>query len=145
MHQEHYNVGELEIVYRKNENQDFAYPLRYHRKTRKTIVETLYSKVGNVSETVYALFLSSDYRVLGYSKIGQGNLTSSVMDVQLMLFTALKLRAAGVVVVHNHPVSAAPPSEEDVEAYHDVRNACEAVHLTLVDFIVYSGNTLHFV
>jgi hypothetical protein len=90
-----------------------------------------------VSEEVWAIYLDTYCNGIGYSMIGKGDIRTSVVDIQAMLFTALKVRAQGVVIVHNHPHEATPHISADdevmVEAIH---KALTAVRIAFIDFVI---------
>lgn len=90
-----------------------------------------------VAEEVWALYLDTYGKIIGYSCIGKGDTRESVVDIQALLFTALQGRAAGVVVIHNHPHEPSPtmsdPDKAMVEAVH---KALTAVRISFVDFVI---------
>lgn len=49
---------------------------------------------------------------------------------------ALELNASALILVHNHPSGDPTPSESDIEMTQRVREACEALSLTLHDHLI---------
>ena len=52
---------------------------------------------------------------------------------------ALREKATGVILAHNHPAGQAIPSLEDREATLQIRSALEAMEIRLLDHIIVAG------
>ena len=61
------------------------------------------------------------------------------MSVRRLVEVALREKATGVVVAHNHPAGQAVPSLEDREATLKLRDALSAVQIRLLDHIIVRG------
>jgi DNA repair protein RadC len=99
---------------------------------------TFYSFIEH-HEEVYALFLNKNCKCLGMSKISQGGISDSIVDVKIILQTALKANASGVILIHNHPSGNLQPSSEDDKITLKTKSACETLDLRLLDHIILSN------
>lgn len=65
-------------------------------------------------ECIYAFFLDSREKFLGESVISYGGLSGAFLDMHYFFRQAVRLSAAKVVLLHNHPDGCASPSREDI-------------------------------
>lgn len=54
-------------------------------------------------ETAYALFLNKANNTIGWMKISEGSTSSTIIDQKIIVATALKCNASGIILSHNHP------------------------------------------
>jgi DNA repair protein RadC len=77
----------------------------------------------NINEESAVLFLNQGNRVIGGYKISSGGLTSTVMDIRIILATALKCLATGIIISHTHPSGELKPSNADKELTERLKQA----------------------
>lgn len=87
-------------------------------------------------EIVAAVFLNGQNQCLGEKDITEGTPTQATVYVRRVLEEALRLSAAAVVLVHNHPSGNPEPSAGDDETTCDLLKACELVQLVLLDHVI---------
>ncbi len=90
-------------------------------------------------EVVLLLCLDSQKRVICCSEMGRGVVNSVETSVRRMVETALKSRAASVILAHNHPDGLALPSVEDDAVTKRIYRALAMVGIPLVDHIIVAG------
>lgn len=84
----------------------------------------------------YALFLNNANCCLGASKISQGGIGPSVVDIRIVLQIALKANAAGIILCHNHPTGNLRPGKDDDSVTQKLNVACEILNLKLLDHVM---------
>lgn len=77
---------------------------------------------------------------IGYVKISQGGVCSTIVDVRLIAKYAVESLAASVILVHNHPSGHLKFSNEDSRIAQQVRNGLEILGIKLLDSIVICEN-----
>ena len=87
-------------------------------------------------EEVHVLYLNMANRVLGISNIAKGGINRSIVDVRIILQTALKVSASAIILSHNHPSGNLTPSNDDLEMTKMIKKGCEAVGLQLLDHVI---------
>ena len=92
-------------------------------------------------EIAYALFLSSSGRIISCKRISEGVVNGTELSVRQLVETAVKSKASGVIISHNHPHGVAAPSKEDEKATPVIKKALGLVDITLLDHIIVAGNT----
>jgi DNA repair protein RadC len=89
-----------------------------------------------IFESVIVIFLNRNNNTIGWYKVSQGGLTSSIIDNRLILVTALNCLATGIIMCHNHPSGNLQPSDSDINMTLKLRNAAEIFDINIVDHII---------
>lgn len=116
-----------------------------HAKTSKTPLKTTSSMieffspyfVAETSEKFMVAFLDSGLRVKSVREYGSGQENGFRFNVKEIVSDALTFKAFCVAVAHNHPVSTALPSKEDVNSTSDIKNRLEYFDIKLADHLVF--------
>jgi len=98
---------------------------------------------GTRQETVIAIFLNGQNKILGEKDITEGTPTQATVYVRRVIEEALHLSAAAVVLVHNHPSGNPEPSAGDDDTTRDLLKACKLVQLILLDHVIV-GESEHY-
>jgi DNA repair protein RadC len=98
---------------------------------------------GKRQEMVIAVLLNGQNKLLGEKDITEGTPTQATVYVRRVIEEALRLSAAAVVVVHNHPSGNPEPSAGDDETTRDLLKACKLVQLILLDHVIV-GEAEHY-
>lgn len=89
-----------------------------------------------LQEQFVVLYLNRSNRVLAAYEVSRGGLTGTVADPRLILSTALKVTAIGMVVAHNHPSGSLKPSQADIQLTQKIRDAGKLLDIQLVDHLI---------
>lgn len=73
---------------------------------------------------------------IGWSLIGQGGLTGTIVDVRMIAKIAIDTLATGVFLVHNHPSGSHKPSRYDNEITKQVNEGLKLFDIRLIDHII---------
>ncbi len=98
---------------------------------------------GKRQEMVTAVFLNGQNQRLGEKEITEGTPTQATVYVRRVIEEALRLSAAAVVLVHNHPSGNPEPSAGDDDTTRDLLKACKLVQLILLDHVIV-GESEHY-
>ena len=90
-------------------------------------------------ERVYAAFLDDDLRLLSCRLLFEGGINQASVNLRKLVETALRERATGVILAHNHPAGQAIPSVEDRECTLAIGAALNTVQIRLLDHFIISG------
>lgn len=91
---------------------------------------------GRCNETVYVLCLDAKCKLLCCKKLGEGDVVSINLPYRRVVEIALNVKAVTVVLAHNHPSGVAIPSQEDVTATLQLRQALATMGIDLADHII---------
>lgn len=94
-------------------------------------------------EHLLGLYLNARRHLLASQIISVGTLTASLVHPREVFAPALELRAAQVIVVHNHPSGDPLPSEDDITITERLVSAGELLGIEVVDHIIIGKNSFH--
>ena len=92
-------------------------------------------------ESFKAMYLNRSNRVLGISTISEGGLSGTVVDVRLILATALKAGASSIILCHNHPSGNLKPSEADYVITNKIRDAGKVMDIQVLDHLILTDDS----
>ena len=69
----------------------------------------------DAQENVKMILMNAGNQVIGVYDMSKGGITSTVVDIRLVLSVALKCLATNIILVHNHPTGNTNPSQADKE------------------------------
>lgn len=87
-------------------------------------------------EELWVLMLDGRARPLGASKAGQGILTECIAHPREVFAPAMRARAAGIILVHNHPSGDPEPSDADRRTTARMFAAGQLLGIPLFDHVV---------
>lgn len=87
-------------------------------------------------ENVYCVMLDAKNRYLGEERISRGTATASLISSREIFMAALRMRAVGIILVHNHPSGDPTPSEADRNITSKVAGAASLMDINLLDHII---------
>lgn len=91
-------------------------------------------------ENLVAAFLDSKNRIIRVARIFRGTFNSCTVATRDVLYAALKVGAAAVIIAHNHPSGDPEPSTEDVLFTRKLKQAGEVLSLDVLDHLVIGGS-----
>lgn len=131
-------MPEIELKYKKGE------VLKCKIQTSKDAYDVLMKfydeDVFELTESVIVIYLNSANNTIGWMKHSSGGMTQTVVDPKLIVGTALKCGATGIILSHNHPSGQRIPSQQDKEITKRLKEGCKFLGLTLMDHIIVTEN-----
>ncbi len=91
-----------------------------------------------IQEEVKVVLLNDALMVLGFYSLSKGGISSSIVDIRLVLSVALKAIATGIILVHNHPTGTLKPSKADLDITKKLKSACDVMGINLLDHLIIS-------
>ena len=70
--------------------------------------------------------------------VGQGGFDTVMVDARLIFTAALKKRAHGMIVCHNHPSGVCQPSKSDIEMTKHLCQIGELLNIKIYDHVIIS-------
>ena len=87
-------------------------------------------------ERFLALYLDTRHRILDLETVSVGSLNASLVHPREVFRPAVALRAAAVIVAHNHPSGCAEPSGEDLALTARLDRCGDLLGIALLDHLV---------
>ena len=91
---------------------------------------------GQDREHFWALALDTKNRLIREVPVSVGSLNASIVHPRELFKTAVRLSAASVVVVHNHPSGDPTPSGADIQLTRRLARAGDVLGIELLDHVV---------
>lgn len=87
-------------------------------------------------EEAKMILLNKNNSVLGIYYLSKGGLSSTILDIKIVLSVALKSNSSSIVLLHNHPSGNLNPSECDIRITKRIKAACELLDIKLLDHLI---------
>ncbi|KAA2222797.1 RadC family protein [Chryseobacterium sediminis] len=88
------------------------------------------------TEEFWAIFLNNNNKVIHVSKLTQGGISQSIVDVRTLYKGALDHFSTGIIIAHNHPSGSLKPSREDIHITKKIKEAGDTLSIQLLDHII---------
>ncbi|GAA4159626.1 JAB domain-containing protein [Chryseobacterium ginsenosidimutans] len=89
-----------------------------------------------IFEEVKIIFLNNALKVIGFYNLSKGGISSTVVDIRLVLSIALKSVATHIILVHNHPSTNLKPSRADMDITQKLKTGCDFLEIKLLDHLI---------
>lgn len=87
-------------------------------------------------EEFWILYLNNSNKVITKQQLSKGGITGTLVDVRLVLKTALEVGATGLILAHNHPSGTLKPSEADKTLTQKLKNAGDNLDIKVLDHLI---------
>ena len=94
-----------------------------------------------IFESVICIFLNRANNTIGWFKVSQGGLSGTVIDIRMILATALKCLASSIIIAHNHPSGNTQPSDADINITKKLKDACQIMEINLLDHLIITSDS----
>ena len=84
------------------------------------------------------IFLGVKFRVIGEEVMQRGTINQVAIHPREVVKMAMEKKASALILVHNHPSGDVKPSRADVEITKQIKQALEAINISLLDHIIIS-------
>jgi len=105
--------------------------------TPEDLLDLMQAKNASLKyEEFWIIFINQASILVGVENFGRGGITSTTVDIKLILFRALELRATGIFMCHNHPSGDLYPSQIDIALTTQMNEAAKILSIQLLDHLV---------
>lgn len=94
-------------------------------------------------EVFGVIYLNQASRLIKHEIISSGGLTSTIVDVRIMLKNALLCNASQIILAHNHPSGSLHPSRADQDLTSKLKTAALFMDIKIIDHLII-GHTSYF-
>ena len=89
-----------------------------------------------VNETSYCAILDNRMSIIGIIKIGEGDNTGSIMNINRAFQAAIMCNGKHIAICHNHPSGNLKPSEPDKKMTRLFFDSAKLLNMRLIDHII---------
>jgi DNA (cytosine-5)-methyltransferase 1 len=130
------NVPEIKLKYVSSAKKSFSVKITKSYEASALFQKIIGKDEIEVREEVVVLFLNQANKVLGYYRHTTGGITSSLVDIRLILATALNSLSTSIILCHNHPSGNLKPSDSDYSITNKLKFAAKQMDIALLDHII---------
>ena len=130
------NISQISLIYKNKVRADDRPKIHTSRDAYRLFRENWDDLTINLFEEFKVLLVDNSNRCMGISKLSQGGMTSTTVDIRLIFALALKARATGLILGHNHPSGNTKPSISDVELTKKIMEAAKVLDFQVLDHLI---------
>jgi len=103
----------------------------------RSVFELMQPVIGELEhEEFWIIYLNNSNKVIKKSQLSKGGITGTLVDVRLVLKSALEVGATGLILAHNHPSGTLKPSNADKNLTDKLKIASESLDIKVLDHII---------
>lgn len=102
-----------------------------------SVFELMQPVIGELPhEEFWIIYLNNSNKVIQKNQLSKGGITGTLVDVRLVLKTALEVGAVALILVHNHPSGTLKPSEADKNLTQKLKLASQSLDIKVLDHLI---------
>ncbi|MCI1778959.1 MAG: DNA repair protein RadC [Bacteroidales bacterium] len=91
-------------------------------------------------EECWVLYMNRSNTLLSREKITSGGISATVVDIKMILKSAITKLASSIILVHNHPSGSRIPGEQDKIQTGKLKAAAKICDIDMLDHIIIAGD-----
>lgn len=131
-----YKVAEVQLSYSNRIPSSKMPVVTSSSEAYGVIMDSWQSESLELFERFRVLLMNTGNRVMGVYEASSGGISGTVVDIRLLMVTALKATATGIIVFHNHPSGNLKPSTEDRKLTQKIHEAASFLDIKLLDHLI---------
>jgi DNA repair protein RadC len=101
------------------------------------IFEIMYPLIADLpNEEFWVLHLNKANRVIDKERISIGGIGGTVVDIKIILKSALLKLSSGLILVHNHPSGNLVPSDADLSITKKLKEGAAMLEILVLDHVI---------
>ena len=90
-------------------------------------------------EEFWTMTLNRQNKVIGTNCISKGGISTTVVDIKIIMRNAIEQLAGGLILCHNHPSGNQQPSTHDQDITAKLKEVCQLFDIQLIDHVIIAG------
>lgn len=127
-------IAALELGRRRKLAEAIVEPLIQSSKNAYDIMHPILADLRH--EEIWILLLSKSSKVIRKHQVNMGGISTTVVDIRLIMKEALESLASAMILCHNHPSGNKEPSVEDDMITAQLKDAGKIMNIELLDHII---------
>lgn len=91
-------------------------------------------------EEFWVMLLDRGNKIIDTFMISQGGISGTVIDVRIILRTALEKLASSIILCHNHPSGNMQASDADLQITRKINDAASVMDISVLDHLIIGQN-----
>ncbi len=134
-------IREIKLSYSKNGVENIK--ITDSNSAYKVLLDNWDMDTIELQEEFKVLLLNRANDVLGIYPLSKGGVSGTVVDVKLLLASAIKANASGIIIAHNHPSGNLKPSEQDTRLTRKIKEGAKLLDLNLLDHLIVTKKSFY--
>jgi DNA repair protein RadC len=131
-----FSVTEVELTYRNKISPKDRPVVTNSQQAYDLLIQAWDMNKIELLEEFIILLLDRQNRCIGLSKISVGGISACLVDPKIVFATALKARASGLILAHNHPSGNIQPSKPDIDLTSKLKEGGNLLELAVLDHLI---------
>ena len=106
-------------------------------------IRQFYHEDIEVYESFFILLLDRQNKTIGYAKISQGGIFSTVVDVKIIAKYVVDSLASGIILAHNHPSGQLKASNEDIQITNKIKEVLKHFDCVVLDHVILTADSYY--
>lgn len=103
----------------------------------KSVFDLMVPILGELPhEEFWIIYMNNSNKIIQKTQQSKGGITGTLVDVRLVLKTALEVGATSLILVHNHPSGTLKPSQADQQLTQKLKIASESLDIKVLDHVI---------
>ncbi|MDY2587466.1 RadC family protein [Winogradskyella aquimaris] len=108
----------------------------------RSVFEVMQPILGELPhEEFWILYLNNSNKVIQKNQLSKGGITGTLVDVRLVLKSALEFGATALILCHNHPSGTLKPSLADKDITQKLKTAAQSLDIKVLDHLIITEKT----
>jgi DNA repair protein RadC len=129
-------INEVKLTYINKFPYDQRFYLRSSQDASDLFRMVFDMDTIDLCETFKIAFLNNSNATLHIMNVGSGGITGALVDIRIIMASALKAMATCMILCHNHPSGKLIPSESDKKLTTKISNAAALFDIKVLDHII---------
>jgi DNA repair protein RadC len=131
-----FTIQEMEVVYLPSKLKTSNETVTSSGDAYHVLKQLFNPNTISYQEECVVIYLNHASRIIGAQKLSKGGINATVVDIRIILATALKSLATGIIIAHNHPSGKLAPSDADKKITKQLYEASKLMDIKLLDHII---------
>lgn len=105
-------------------------------RSPKDVADRMADMQHIAQEEIRTVFLNTKNGIIAERTITKGTINASLVAPREVFHRAVKLMAASIILVHNHPSGDPSPSQEDIELTRKMAEAGKVMDIAVLDHVI---------
>jgi DNA repair protein RadC len=137
-----FKVAEIQVKYKPRKKLG---PKIDDSNEAATILRTHYNQdTIHLQEEFIVLYLNNASNIIGVYKSSIGGISSTIVDIRIILAVGLKLACSSIILSHNHPSGNMKPSNDDIRLTKKIYEAGKILDIIIIDHIIICSNSKYY-
>ena len=139
-----FTIQEMEVVYLPTKLTSNDEAISNSRGAYHVLRQFFNPSTISYQEECIVLYLNHASKIIGAQKLSKGGINATIVDIRIILATALKSLSTAIIIAHNHPSGKLEPSDADKKITKRLSDACKLLDLALLDHIILAPENAYF-